>query len=58
LAANLVRVHIAGIDPRIYRLADELGLIIWVGSSSQRAATSAFPRLLARKNEPFRAPVI
>lgn len=27
---NLVRVHIAGVDPRIYNLADELGLLLWV----------------------------
>jgi hypothetical protein len=30
LGCNLVRVHIAGIDPRIYNLADELGLMLWV----------------------------
>ncbi|HEX9958028.1 MAG TPA: glycoside hydrolase family 2 TIM barrel-domain containing protein [Fibrella sp.] len=30
LGCNLVRVHIAGIDPRIYNLADELGLLLWV----------------------------
>ncbi len=27
LGCNLVRVHISGIDPRIYNLADELGLL-------------------------------
>ena len=42
LGCNLVRVHIAGIDPRIYNLADELGLLLWVEvpsphSSSQRS---------------------
>ena len=30
LGCNLVRVHISGIDPRIYNLADELGLLLWV----------------------------
>lgn len=30
LGCNLVRVHIAGIDPRIYELADELGMLLWV----------------------------
>ena len=30
LGCNLARVHIAGIDPRIYDLADELGLMLWV----------------------------
>jgi hypothetical protein len=30
LGCNLVRVHIAGIDPRVYQLADELGLLVWV----------------------------
>ncbi|MCY7350321.1 MAG: glycoside hydrolase family 2 [Cytophagaceae bacterium] len=30
LGCNLVRVHIAGIDPRIYNLADEMGLLLWI----------------------------
>ncbi len=30
LGCNLVRVHIAGIDPRIYALADELGMLLWL----------------------------
>jgi len=30
LGCNLVRVHIAGIDPRIYDLADEIGMLLWV----------------------------
>jgi beta-galactosidase/beta-glucuronidase len=30
LGCNLVRVHIAGIDPRIYNLADEIGMLIWI----------------------------
>jgi beta-galactosidase/beta-glucuronidase len=42
LGCNLVRVHIAGVDPRIYNLADEMGLLLWVEvpsphSSSQRS---------------------
>ena len=39
LGCNLVRVHIAGIDPRIYRLADEIGLIIWVEVPSPHSST-------------------
>ncbi|MEJ7740076.1 MAG: sugar-binding domain-containing protein [Chitinophagaceae bacterium] len=30
LGCNLVRIHIAGVDPRIYNLADELGLLLWL----------------------------
>ncbi len=30
LGCNLVRVHIAGIDPRVYELADEIGMLLWV----------------------------
>ena len=30
LGCNLVRVHITGIDPRIYDLADEVGMLLWV----------------------------
>jgi beta-galactosidase/beta-glucuronidase len=30
LGCNLVRVHISGIDPRIYDLADEMGMLLWV----------------------------
>jgi beta-galactosidase/beta-glucuronidase len=30
LGCNLVRVHISGIDPRIYNLADEIGLLVWI----------------------------
>ncbi|MFL5928660.1 MAG: glycoside hydrolase family 2 protein [Gaiellaceae bacterium] len=42
LGANLVRVHITGIDPRIYALADEMGLLLWLEvpsphSSSERS---------------------
>jgi beta-galactosidase/beta-glucuronidase len=42
LGANLVRVHITGVDPRIYALADEMGLLLWLEvpsphSSSERS---------------------
>lgn len=30
LGCNLTRIHIAGIDPRIYDLADEIGMLLWV----------------------------
>lgn len=30
LGCNLVRIHIAGVDPRIYYLADKIGLMLWV----------------------------
>lgn len=30
LGCNLVRIHIAGVDLRIYTLADKIGLLIWV----------------------------
>ncbi|HUQ19519.1 MAG TPA: glycoside hydrolase family 2 TIM barrel-domain containing protein [Gemmatimonadaceae bacterium] len=39
LGCNLVRVHIAGIDPRIYNLADEIGLMIWVEVPSPHSST-------------------
>ncbi|HKY97592.1 MAG TPA: glycoside hydrolase family 2 TIM barrel-domain containing protein [Gemmatimonadaceae bacterium] len=39
LGCNLVRVHIAGIDPRIYRLADEIGILIWVEVPSPHSST-------------------
>ncbi|TGE05988.1 glycoside hydrolase family 2 protein [Hymenobacter fodinae] len=40
LGCNLVRVHIAGVDPRIYNLADELGLLLWVEVPSPHSSTS------------------
>jgi len=51
LGCNLVRVHIAGIDPRIYNLADELGLLLWVEvpsphSSSQQSRKNHRDELL------------
>jgi beta-galactosidase/beta-glucuronidase len=39
LGCNLVRVHIAGIDPRIYALADEMGMMLWVEIPSPHAST-------------------
>lgn len=30
LGCNLVRIHIAGVDPRIYNLADKIGLLLWL----------------------------
>jgi hypothetical protein len=30
LGCNLVRIHIAGVDPRVYKLADRLGMLLWV----------------------------
>lgn len=40
LGCNLVRIHIAGIDPRIYNLADKLGLLLWVEIPSPHRSTS------------------
>jgi hypothetical protein len=40
LGCNLVRVHIAGVDPRIYNLADELGLMLWVEVPSPHSSTA------------------
>ncbi|AYA36275.1 glycoside hydrolase family 2 [Hymenobacter oligotrophus] len=39
LGCNLVRVHIAGVDPRIYNLADELGMLLWVEVPSPHSST-------------------
>jgi beta-galactosidase/beta-glucuronidase len=39
LGCNLVRVHIAGIDPRIYDLADEIGMLLWVEVPSPHSST-------------------
>ena len=30
LGCNIVRIHIAGVDPRIYKLADKIGMLLWV----------------------------
>ncbi|HXG83733.1 MAG TPA: hypothetical protein VNI84_06865 [Pyrinomonadaceae bacterium] len=39
LGCNLARVHIAGIDPRIYAIADEIGLMLWVEIPSPHSST-------------------
>ena len=51
LGCNLVRVHIAGIDPRIYDLADEIGMLLWVEvpsphSSSQRSRENHWAEMM------------
>jgi len=45
LGCNLVRVHIAGVDPRIYNLADEMGMLLWVEVPSPHSST-----ILSRSN--------
>jgi beta-galactosidase/beta-glucuronidase len=40
LGCNLVRIHIAGVDPRIYKLADRLGLLLWVEVPSPHRSTA------------------
>lgn len=40
LGCNLVRVHIAGIDPRIYNLADEMGMLLWIEVPSPHSSTN------------------
>jgi beta-galactosidase/beta-glucuronidase len=40
LGANLVRVHIAGIDPRIYALADEMGMLLWLEVPSPHSSSA------------------
>ncbi|WP_342646026.1 sugar-binding domain-containing protein [Mucilaginibacter sp. CSA2-8R] len=39
LGCNLVRIHIAGVDPRIYNLADKLGILLWVEVPSPHRST-------------------
>jgi beta-galactosidase/beta-glucuronidase len=39
LGVNLVRVHIAGIDPRLYALADEMGLLLWIEVPSPHSSS-------------------
>ncbi len=51
LGCNLVRVHIAGIDPRIYDLADEMGMLLWVEvpsphRSSERSRSNHWSELM------------
>lgn len=40
LGCNLARIHIAGIDPRVYDLADEIGLLLWVEVPSTHQSTA------------------
>lgn len=39
LGCNMVRVHIAGVDPRIYNLADEIGVLLWVEVPSPHSSS-------------------
>ncbi len=39
LGCNLVRIHIAGVDPRIYKLADKLGLLLWLEVPSPHSSS-------------------
>lgn len=45
LGCNLVRVHVAGIDPRVYNLADEMGMMLWVEVPSPHSSSQ-----LSRQN--------
>ncbi|HEX8561533.1 MAG TPA: glycoside hydrolase family 2 TIM barrel-domain containing protein [Flavobacterium sp.] len=40
LGCNLVRIHIAGVDPRIYNLADKMGMLLWVEVPSPHSSTT------------------
>ncbi|HEX2609135.1 MAG TPA: glycoside hydrolase family 2 TIM barrel-domain containing protein [Flavisolibacter sp.] len=40
LGCNLVRIHIAGVDPRIYNLADKIGMLLWVEVPSPHRSTA------------------
>ncbi|MDJ1506145.1 glycoside hydrolase family 2 protein [Xanthocytophaga agilis] len=39
LGCNLVRIHITGVDPRIYNLADEMGMLLWVEVPSPHSSS-------------------
>ncbi|MES2646911.1 MAG: glycoside hydrolase family 2 TIM barrel-domain containing protein [Bacteroidota bacterium] len=39
LGCNMVRIHIAGVDPRIYNLADKMGMLLWVEVPSPHSST-------------------
>ncbi len=39
LGCNLVRIHIAGVDPRIYNLADKMGMLLWVEVPSPHSSS-------------------
>lgn len=45
LGCNLVRIHIAGVDPRIYNLADKMGMLLWVEVPSPHTSTPRSRRL-------------
>ncbi len=45
LGCNLVRIHITGVDPRIYNLADEMGMLLWVEVPSPHSSSQ-----LSREN--------
>lgn len=45
LGCNLVRIHITGLDPRIYKLADQIGLMLWVEVPSPHSSSE-----VSRKN--------
>ena len=41
LGCNLVRIHIAGVDPRVYNLADKMGMLLWVEVPSPHRSNAA-----------------
>lgn len=41
LGCNLVRIHIAGVDPRVYNLADKMGMLLWVEVPSPHRSNPA-----------------
>ena len=50
LGCNLVRIHIAGVDPRIYKLADRIGMLLWIEvpsphSSNHKSRTNHWEEL-------------
>jgi hypothetical protein len=51
LGCNLVRIHISGVDPRVYKLADKIGILLWVEvpsphRSSHRSRENHYKELL------------
>ncbi len=40
LGCNLVRIHIAGVDPRVYNLADKMGMLLWVEVPSPHSSNA------------------
>lgn len=45
LGCNLVRIHIAGVDPRIYNLADKIGMLLWVEVPSPHSSNDRSRKL-------------